>query len=704
MKSVLMLLAGSAGLALLPSAAPLAPTELTTAALPSAATAAGPEHPRLVVLGIDGMDPDLLRGVLERHGDRAPNLRWLADQAGIHELKTSQPPQSPVAWTNFITGRDPGGHGIYDFLHRDPVARMPIGATTKPGPGSLFGLIPGADVSNRSGEPFWQVLAKNGVPADIWRMPINFPVEESKGLSFSGMMTPAVDSAYGQASLFTTDPFLRGKIDSEKVFLLEELEEGVIETFLRGPAKGHDEYAQAAYTIYVDREAEAVAIDTGTDVFVLEPGQWSEFSTFSFDMGGIPPASVSGVARFYLRSLEPLTLYASPVNIDPAAPMMPVSEPESASADLAEAIGTYYTQGMAEDVNAFKDEMLMPEEFFTQSTLVYEERHRMLDYALDRYVAKEEGGLLFFYFSTVDLMSHMLYRFSDREHPHFPEDYDGKSNADLTGREGSVWNDIIDDVYLRVEPVVAKLRERLDEAGEPWELVLMSDHGFAPYRRQFSLNTWLEKNGYLVFNDGVVRGESWGRSPMAGGFSVFTNISADVTAVDWSKTKAYGIGFNGMYLNRVDREGDQAHPGIVTDAEATELLEEIKAKLEAELDPETGTPIIKRADIATSYYQSTERISEAPDILVGYEYGYGNSDAASLGGFDVDVIFDNLGGTFNGSHLMCPDVVGGILLSTLPVREGDHALTDLTVEVLAHYGIEPIEGMIGSRVLEDPKP
>ncbi|MHC4377096.1 MAG: alkaline phosphatase family protein [Planctomycetota bacterium] len=694
MKASLLLLAGSAGLGFLP----------TAPVVQDAAPSVEPEHPRLVVLGIDGMDPDLLRGVLERHGERAPNLQWLADQAGIHELRTSQPPQSPVAWTNFITGRDPGGHGIYDFLHRDIHTRMPIGATTRPGPGAFFGLMPGEEESNRSGEPFWKVLAEAGVPADIWRMPINFPVEESKGLSFSGMMTPAVDSAYGQASLFTTDPFLRGKIDSDKVYLLEELEDGVIETYLRGPAGADGETSQAPYTVYVDREAEAVAIDTGADVLILEPGQWSDFSAFSFDLGGFPPASVNGVARFYLRSLDPLTLYASPVNIDPEAPIMPVSQPESASADLAEAIGTYYTQGMAEDVNAFKDEMLLPEEFFTQSTLVYQERHRMLDYALDRYVAKEEGGLLFFYFSTVDLMSHMLYRFADKEHPHFPEDYDGVSNSELTGREGSVWNDVVDDIYLRVEPVVAKLRERLDATGQPWELVLMSDHGFAPYRRQFSLNTWLWKNGYLVFQDGVEPDDSWGRSPMAGGFSVFKQIDAEQTAVDWSKTKAYGVGFNGLYLNLAGREGDEDHPGCVTEAEAPALLKEIKAKLEAELDPESGQAIVKRADIATDFYRSTERLAESPDILVGYEYGYGNSDVASLGGFDEEIVFDNLGGTFNGSHLMCPDVVGGILLSTLPVRAGQHGLEDLTVEVLAHYGVDPIEGMIGSRVLEDAKP
>jgi hypothetical protein len=50
---------------------------------------------------------------------------------------------------------------------------------------------------------------------------------------------------------------------------------------------------------------------------------------------------------------------------------------------------------------------------------------------------------------------------------------------------------------------------------------------------------------------------------------------------------------------------------------------------------------------------------------------------------------------------MSPDVVKGILLSTKNVRDGAHRLEDLTVEILAHYGVAPIEGMNGHRVLVD---
>lgn len=436
--------------------------------------AAAPRFPRLVVFGIDGMDPEILAEVIERFPARTENFQWLVGQAGgIQSLGTSTPPQSPVAWSNFITGRDPGGHGIFDFIHRDYTTRGALGSTRKPTEGSFFGLIPGEDVSNRSGKSFWQVLAENGVPADIWRMPANFPVEETNGVSFPGMLTPAIDSDYGQPTLYTTDSFV--DFDYEKVVQGVDFRErgGVIRTYVRGPDGPHGGPSRSPLRIYIDREAGAVVLENDkSERVVLEPGGWSDFLHFEFEISDMVPGwldwmprvddPIGGVARFYLRSIDPeVELYASPVNIDPAAPAKPVSEPPSASEDLARAIGTYYTQGMAEDVNALKERIITDREFVAQSKLVYRERREMFDYALDRYLDKEDGGLLFFYFSTVDLMSHMLWRHTSKSHPHHNADFASKSTTDWTGREGSVWKDVVHDVYLMMDPVLGQLRERM---------------------------------------------------------------------------------------------------------------------------------------------------------------------------------------------------------------------------------------------------
>ena len=84
----------------------------------------------MIVIGIDGMDYALSRKLIDE--GRLPNLARLEQMGGFQALGTSVPPQSPVAWSNFITGLDSGGHGIYDFIHRNPETMDPYLSTSKP--------------------------------------------------------------------------------------------------------------------------------------------------------------------------------------------------------------------------------------------------------------------------------------------------------------------------------------------------------------------------------------------------------------------------------------------------------------------------------------------------------------------------------------------------------------------------------------------
>lgn len=688
-------------------------TATTAPALPPAVFA---DHPRVVVLGIDGMDPEILAEAIEKYPDEMPHFRRLVEEGGIHSLGTSIPPQSPVAWSNFITGRNPGGHGIYDFIHRDPVTRALVpGNVTMEATDQLdlwgewkFPLGGDSD-SNRSGESFWVTLAKNGVPADVWRMPANFPVEPAQGLSFPGMMTPALDSAYGSYTVFSTDPPVETEKSGGKYVQVSDFN-GVVTTEIQGPPnsfKQGDPAAKAKLVFYVDAENDAVAIEAGTEVMVLQPGEWSDFMTLNFELLPAGMMNMTGIVRFYLRSIEPeLEVYASPVNIDPVNPVMPVAEPSSASGEIVDAIGLYYTQGMAEEVNALKDEALDDVEFMQQTKLVYDQRVRMMDYALDQYLEKP-GGLFFFYFSTVDLNCHMMWRFHDEGHPQHEQiaELAEQDSSDWSGREGSQWKDVVYDLYLMMDPVLGRLRERI---GDDVTLMVMSDHGFAPWRRKFSLNRWLWEEGYLVLKDGE-EPERLKTDPEYSGQVMISQIQLPDGSwiegpVDWSKTRAYGVGFNGLYLNLAGREEDNpdtedSEAGIVQPGqEADALLAELKAKLEAVRDTD-GTQVVLSADLAKEVYRG-ERLAEAPDIQVGYNSGYGNSDASSTGRIPAEVLSDNLGGTFNGNHLMAPEVVAGILLTNGKVLPGAHALEDLTVEILERYGLERSAGQNGHRVLE----
>ncbi|NOT32480.1 MAG: hypothetical protein HOP15_18700 [Planctomycetes bacterium] len=680
----------------------------------------------VIVLGIDGMDPEILAEVVERYPEHMANFRWLIAQAdGIRSLGTSTPPQSPVAWSNFITGMNPGGHGIYDFIHRDLVHRAPAPSTTKIEkgftlhlPGS-YKLDIGADSpSNRSGEAFWTTLRSHGVPADIWRIPANFPVEASQGVSFSGMMTPALDSAYGQCTFFTTDPMRKVDLDYSKTVQIQEFQ-GIIEnTTLSGPGNPFKEgnpSEQFAFKMYVDRDADAAILYAGdpadgVEKVVLRPGEWSDFLRLDFQLLPLGMMSMSGICRFYLRSLSPnVELYASAINFDPESPPAPVSEPSDASAELTKEIGRYYTQGMAEDVNALKNGVLYEGEFMQQVTLVHHETMDMLDYALERFVEKGKQGLLFFYFSEIDLCSHMMWRHGDEAHPGHDADLAAKDASAWTGREGSTIGDTVEDMYMRLDPALGRVREKL---GDDVTIVVMSDHGFAPFHREFSLNTWLVDNGYLVLKEGLEK-ERPKDDPQHRDVYLFSDLHHRFPGqVDWSKTRAYGMGFNGLYLNLKGREQDdpetpEDEAGIVSlGAETEALLAELKAKLEAVIDPKTSKHPILRCDLAGKVY-SGARLSEAPDLIVGYDSGYGNSDASSTGRIPHELLLDNSLenhggklGTFNGNHLMHPDVVPGVLLSNRPVREGSFDLEDLTVEILHQYGIEKPEHMKGSPVLE----
>ena len=145
---------------------------------------------KLIILGIDGMDPQLLKKFMAE--GKMPNFSALAQKGSFRLLTTSIPPQSPVAWSNLITGMNAGGHGIFDFIHRDPQTLQPYFSASRVEPpkhGIHLGnwVIPlggGTAEQLRQGKAFWEMLDDHGVPNTIFRMPSNFPPVKSKGKHF----------------------------------------------------------------------------------------------------------------------------------------------------------------------------------------------------------------------------------------------------------------------------------------------------------------------------------------------------------------------------------------------------------------------------------------------------------------------------------------------------------------------------------------
>jgi predicted AlkP superfamily phosphohydrolase/phosphomutase len=656
-----------------------------------AAAAIGSESspPGIFVLGIDGVDPVILERMMDE--GRMPHFARLAEEGTFQRLGTSTPPQSPVAWSNFITGRNPGGHGMFDFIHRDPKTYQPLSSATRPPsgepPGSieLFGYtIPlGGDalVNNRGGIAFWDVLQEAGVEVEIYRVPGNYPPTPSKARTLAGMGTVDLRGEYGTYSWYSSKPPPAKdhlKADYELVTVEDTDFDSVpdtVRTSLKGapdvlhlkPGEipGPNDFLMTGLTVHVDPEEDVAWLKIDGNDLILREGEWSDWVEVSFDALPWGLMRFAGTVRFYLKEVRPdFQLYASPVNLAPGDPAQPITTPDDFVEILYEKLGNFYTVGMPEETNALKDGLFDDDDFAKQVKLFQEEdSDRLLDLALSRF---EPGGTTFFYNSDIDLQCHMLWRHGDPRDPDAPRHpaWEEKAAHDHAGD--------IEGYYERADRVLAHVRDRLPE---DTLLVVMSDHGHAAYTRMVHLNAWLRDEGYLVLKDGKKTGHI-----------------ATADDVDWSRTRAYGLGFNGLYLNLAGREGQ----GIVQADKVDPLLDEISRRLVALRDPKNGAQVVLRVDRARDVY-SGERVAEGPDMIVGYNVQYGGSDASTLGEITKAVLEDNKS-RWSGSHLMAPEVVPGILLVNRKLQGSGHDLTDVTATLLDHYGLPPAEGMVGRSI------
>jgi predicted AlkP superfamily phosphohydrolase/phosphomutase len=640
--------------------APIALTMLSTAMLwlvmTVACTRPEPVGPRVIVLGFDGLDYDVTRTMIA--GGGLPGLARLAQSGGFSALGTTVPPQSPVAWSTFITGLDPGGHGIFDFVHRDPATMVPYLSTSRVEPGSRalplgrwqLPLSSGRAELLRRGQPFWEVLEARGVPTTIIRMPANFPPSGTATRELSGMGTPDLLGTYGTFGYYTSEPFaFRGREVSGGVVFPVTVRSGAVDAqlvgpdnpFLRQPTK-----ATADFQALLAADRRHVKLVVGDEHRLLAVGEWSDWVPVSFSLA--PTQQLKGQVRFYLKSLDPFfELYASPINLDPFAPAMPMSHPASYAAELAAATGRFHTQGMPETTNSLKSGVLTDAEFLQQAALAAEENRRQYRDVLDKFA----GGLLFYYFGNLDQVSHMMWRPRDPGHPAYHE----ATDAPHAG--------VVEALYRGLDAIVM---DTLATLGPDDLLVVMSDHGFTSWRRAFHLNSWLRDAGYLVAADPARQSET----------DAFSHL-------DWSRTRAYGLGLNGLYLNLQGRERN----GIVSAAERDALLDEITSGLLAFVDPATGAPAITKVYRSAEVYQHAGHEHVAPDLVIGYAKGTRGSDESALGGLPRDVIVDNIS-KWNGDHCMDHEAVPGVLLASRPLRRSAPTIQSLAAAVLAEFGVE----------------
>jgi predicted AlkP superfamily phosphohydrolase/phosphomutase len=621
---------------------------------------------RAIILGFDGMDPRLVKGLMD--AGELPAFSRLARTGGFWPLGTSLPPQSPVAWASFITGANPGQHGIFDFVHRDPETYLPyLSTSTTKGAARVLKLgklrlpLQGGSVDlMRRGTAYWEVLEEQGIPATLARVPSNFPPSPTNQRTLSGMGTPDILGSYGTFTFYTTEPFkLKPDISGGRVVGVT-VRDNIVRTVLSGPKndfiEGKPELTLDV-TAYLDPERPAAKLVVGDAEFLLRQGEWSEWVPIRFPvLRGLQ--SVSGICRFYLKEIRPeFKLYVSPINLDPRNPALPISTPPSYARELADEIGLFYTQGLPGDTHALDHGLFDEEEYLEQSRIILEERLRLSEYELGRF----DQGSLFLYFSNTDQDSHMFWRLLDRDHPIY--------DADLAARYGDTFR----KVYRSMDGVVNRA---LDLADEDTLLLAVSDHGFASYRRALHLNTWLEKEGYAVLKNPADREPEF------------------LANVDWSRTRAYALGLNGLYLNVRGRERE----GIVSAGREKEALEdELAAKLQGLKDPKTGETVVSQAYVARKSYRGPH-MERAPDIVVGYAAGHRASWQTALGKFPRELLADNLE-KWSGDHCGDPQAVPGVLFSNSKLRGARGRFIDLAPTILAHFEAPIPDGMDGTSLL-----
>lgn len=576
------------------------------------------------------MDP----GFVERHWDALPNLAELRQSGSFSRLGTTTPPQSPVAWSTFITGLDPAQHGLFDFVHRDPRTLQPFSSMSKTedprwtlpiGP-YLLPLSDSRVISLRRGTPFWQVLADRGIPVAVVHMPTNYPAVPV-GKALSGMGTPDLRGTLGAFTFYTDDPEEISRSVAGGRIVKVHLENGHAVLPVEGPPNSlrkDQAYASVNVNVDVDRDAAAMRLQLGDNVVILRQGEWSDWLAATFPL--IPHlSSVSGMFRVFAKQLHPgFQLYVSPVNVDPVSPALPVSTPAHWARAIARDTGRFSTLGIPEDTSAMRQGVLSLGEFRRQAQLVFEEERNLLRYTLRHF----EGGLLFFYFSSIDQNSHMLW---------------GRHDAELL------------DVYREVDECVGQVRRAFPST----QMIILSDHGFTSFDRAVHLNAWLKNRGFLT---------------PTGDRSEDTSVSN----VDWSATEAYAMGLNGLYLNRRGRE---AHGIIAPGEPARALLENLREQLLAWRDPVNGRQIV---EAVYEEKASPENAAIAPDLIVGYAPGYRASWQTALGGTPGSEIEDNTD-TWIADHCVNPADVPGVLFTTCPTHLGDPKLQDVTALILRFF-------------------
>jgi len=682
-------------------------------------TLASHAQQKVIVVGFDGVDA----GYTERwmNEGKLPNLARLRASGTFRPLLPTTPAQTPVSWSTFSTGIDPGRTGIFDFLRRDPKTYLPVfaafdetketfllGKSTpivaaailmllfaipaavflvrrRGRPGAILlalGLLlapalffavrkyipekrPGV-INRRQGIPFWTAAADAGKKATIVQVPVTFPAEDfHEGHMLSGLGVPDVSGRVGKPFYFTSELDFKRTGSNEFSIDVVQLEDnkGVIGTKIQGPPNklfAEPEYISIPMTITVAPDRNSIRIEESGQKLTLKAGEWSDWVSFEFPFN--PLIKVHGISRFHLISVQPeIKLYLSPINFDPRSlpPGFRVSTPSSWAPQLAKEQGLFKTIGWQIDTWAISEGFATEKIFWDDMQWTVARSRKMFASVLER-----DDDLVVQCFEFPDRVGHVFWRIVDPTHPA----YDARIAAE--------WNGALLQTYQLMDAIVGDAMAAAEKKHAV--LIVVSDHGFASFRRSVNYNTWLVLNGYMTLKSGVQvkdrnvemlfdQGQFWEN-------------------VDWSKTRAYAMGLGEIYVNLKGREAQGiVDPGADYDA----LKKELQQRLVAMVDPETNEHPVRRVLTREEAYRKFDP-NMIPDLFVMNNDGYRVSWQTSLGGIPKQ-LFEPNKNVWSGDHCSVdPEIVKGIFFTNRKLATARAPyIADIYPTVLSALGVKP---------------
>ena len=680
--------------------------------------------PRTIVLGFDGADAKLTEQWMNE--GRLPNLAKLRTQGTFSPLRSTIPSQTPVSWSTFSTGLNPGRTSIFDFLKRDTKTYRPsfaafdesskpflFGSSNGPalaaiaaaalflvvllllkllrvrlkiaavgaavcavaaGAGGLWvgrTLLPEkvpSVINRRQGDPFWKVLGDAGKHVRVMRMPVTFPPEPfPHGEMLSGLGTPDLSGRIGKPFYFTSELFFQPRGGNEVSIEIVELEDnkGTLATEVKGPP--NKLFPKQSDYIRIPMTIEVAADKSKVDIAVSDAKLALKPGEWSAWVKFVFPFNslikVSGIGRFRVLSIEPeVRIYLSPIQFDPSD-LPPILDVTAPRAFAGE---------LASRFGLFKTIGWMIDTWSIKGGTIDDKVfHEDTDFT----VAEEEkilAGLMdddwdvyVHYFEFTDRVQHVMWHHTDPQHPLY------------TAEGHARYGDSILKAYQQMDRIVGKVMDKVATMPPGTTLLIASDHGFAPWRRTMNYNTWLATEGYLV-----LKGQGGHQANLEDLF----DQGQFFQDVDWSKTRAYAMGLGNIYVNLKGREGQ----GIVNPgAEYEALTAEIRGKLPQYVDPQNGEHPVAYVFTRDEAY-GTYDPALIPDLFPSNASGYRVGWQDSLGIVAKSIVEPNLD-VWSADHCsVYPPLVDGILFANraLDLSQKPY-MADIMPTLLALYGVPP---------------